>query len=229
MSVYFCIICIQTICMVILGGVLFYTYGKKALWRDPAFLAVLSAFVMAAGYFLFLQATQMGGLQAAQKVYLTGKILAPACLLMTYMSLLKTMPEKKRERYQILLWIVVISQNLFLWSDTLQRLVFTDRSFQQNQYFYFIEEKMTGIGYAGMIWNFCLLICCAVIACRRCSRLYSKILLTAVPVLPVLAEIVSMTSQARHYDFSTLAGTAAALFLIIALGDWEEQKPGESL
>lgn len=218
MSIYNDVMILQTGCLILQVCVTAAIYAmKKKSWRDPVLMLLLSVLLITAGYFLFLQTTGYEGLRVAQKVYLTGKTAAPAMLVAAYLSVFAVWPETKRSAVKILLAVLTLTQLLFIWSDTLQSLVFTESTMEQNQFFYYLQENLTGLGKTGLITALLLLLAGALLAALKAQGLPQKLLFAAIPVIAAAAELLSLQSAARHYDFTSLAVTADACLLLIGM------------
>lgn len=237
MSIYSFLMIAQVICLVLVTGCLAFCYmEEKEAYRNALTVTLLSSVLLVGGYALFLQTTDLEGLRVAQKVYLLGKIIGPTALFFSYISILHF--SKYQEKYHkigTIMVLICITAVIFAESDFFQKYLFTEISFEQNQYFYYVKETKTYLSTLFMIYQFVVLFLCSFLVMFQnksvdqkdaefgkqggLKKQWKKLILMVVPIFPILAELISALPVSRHYDVTSLAVTLStmAIFMILPL------------
>ncbi len=222
---YFYIMCFQAICILVSGICLYLALTDERLRGERygmSVLAVLSGIVlMEAGYGLYLQEIAMAGLRLAEKICLLGKVLTGCGFFVTCVSL----SGRDSRTVKMIAGILGLTAAVFLFSDSLYRLLYSGQEFLQNQFFYYIETERTTLGevfhvsgrflpLAGILWF---------VFCGKEKKLPVKMLLSSGVFLWVISMACQGRAFLRHYDADMPLGAAFAVCLIIFVA-WDMKK-----
>ena len=143
---YLYILCFQTACIIVSGICLYLAVTDEKLRKKKyglPLIAVLAGICLAEiGYGLYLQEITMGGLQAAEKFCLMGKLGAVVGFFVTCVSL----SDEDSTAVKMAAGILGLTCVSFLFFDSLHGFLYTEQNFLQNQFFYYIEARRTGLG-----------------------------------------------------------------------------------
>ena len=131
---YLYILCFQTACIIVSGICLYLAVTDEKLRKKKygvPLIAVLVGICLAEiGYGLYLQEITMGGLQAAEKFCLMGKLGAVVGFFVTCVSL----SDKDSTAVKMAAGILGLTCVSFLLFDSLHGFLYTEQNFLQNQF-----------------------------------------------------------------------------------------------
>lgn len=245
MQMYQFIFLFQICCMIAAGLGLYLAASEKELRKFPCDMPVLGTllgvFIMEAGYGLYLQAEEMSGLQVARKICLFGKLLAAVFFILTCRSLSESFryhPPKsqiksddakeksaarsplsfsKRSLIEALIAAAALSAAAFIFADGLQRYIFSDQTFCQNQFFYYIQDDLTPLGKAGFFLLRILPLAgiLRLIFSKKQRSRPENFLLSASIFIYMLAIVCQNAPVFRHYDITMPLAAAFSICLVI--------------
>ena len=224
---YFYIMCFQCVCILVSGVCLYLaaTDGRLRMEKyGMSVLAVLSGiFLMEAGYGLYLQEIAMAGLQTAEKVCLFGKLLAGTGFFMTCVSL----SERDSSAIKMTAGISGMTAAVFLFSGSLNRLLYLKQEFLQNQFFYYIETERTMLGEIFYIFMRCMPlfgVLWFVFQNRKTKkRKAPQMLLLAGMLLWAVSSVCRKMVFLRHYDADMPFGAVLSACMIIYVA-WDTKR-----
>jgi drug/metabolite transporter (DMT)-like permease len=224
---YFYIMCFQCACILVSGVCLYLAVTDGRLRMEKygmSVLAVLSGiFLMEAGYGLYLQEIAMAGLRTAEKVCLFGKLLAGTGFFVTCVSL----SGRDSVAIKTAAGISGLTAAVFLFSDGLNRLLYLEQEFLQNQFFYYIETERTALGEIFRVFMRCMpLFGVLWFAFRnrgRKKRKAPEMLLLAGVLFWAASSICQKMAFLRHYDADMPFGAAFAVCMMIFVA-WDTKR-----
>lgn len=222
---YVYILGFQIACVLISGICLYLAATDEKLPREkygmPTLLTFAGIFLQEAGYGLYLQEITMAGLQLAEKICLLGKLSASVGFFVLCVSL----SDKDSPLVKTAAEILGLTAAAFLFSDSLNRLLYAEQDFMQNQFFYYIEERRTGLGEIFGAFRQCLPLFGVLwlIWEKKEKDLPEKALLSAVLLLCGVQTFAGRLTILRHFDADMPLGAAFALCLIIFVA-WRNKK-----
>lgn len=222
---YFYIMCFQIACILVSGICLYLAVTDIRLRTEKFCMPVLSVFsgifLMEVSYGLYLQAVAMAGLQMAEKVCLLGKVLTVVGFFVTCVSL----SDRDKQAAKMAAGILGLTIAVFLFSDNLCRLLYLKQEFLQNQYFYYIERELTGLGEIFRLFVRCVPLFGVLwlLFGKKERGMPEKLLLTAVLFLWAVSAVCRKMQFLRHYDADMPLGTVLAVCLIIFVA-WNSKK-----
>lgn len=211
------IMCFQVVCILVSGICLYLAVtdvGLRAKKYGMPVLAMLSGIFLAeTSYGLYLQEIAMAGLQVAEKICLMGKLLAAVGFFMTCVSL----SERDSPIVKMAAGILGLTAAIFLFSDSLFRLLYFNQNFLQNQYFYYIETEWTTLGEIFGLFVRCLPLFGVLwfVFGKMERSLPENVLLAAALALWAVSAICKKLTFLRHYDADMPVCAAFAVCLII--------------
>lgn len=222
---YFYIMAFQIVCILVSGSCLYLAASGEELRREKYGMPVLSVlcgiFLMEMSYGFYLQATAMAGLQTAEKICLLGKLFAAAGLFVTCVSL----SDKDSRPVRMAAGILGLSAAVFFFFDNFFRLLYIEQEFLQNQYFYYIETELTGMGEI-----FYLAVRCAplpgvlwFIFRKKEKTPAEKWFLAAVLFLWMVSALCRDRAFLRHYDADMPVGAALSVCMVIFVA-WKTKR-----
>ncbi|MCI9296108.1 MAG: hypothetical protein HFI10_01595 [Lachnospiraceae bacterium] len=222
---YLYILCFQTACIIVSGICLYLAVTDEKLRKKKyglPLIAVLAGICLAEiGYGLYLQEITMGGLQAAEKFCLMGKLGAVVGFFVTCVSL----SDKDSAAVKMAAGILGLTCVSFLFFDSLHGFLYTEQNFLQNQFFYYIEAQRTGLGEVlytvtrcipllGVLW---------LVLLKKGRCLPEKMLASAALLLWAVSRICGKLTFLRHYDGDMPVFAAFAVCLVI-FAAWKERE-----
>ena len=192
----------QIVCILVSGGCLYLAITDDKL-RTKSYImsatAVFSGiFLTEISYGLYLQATAMAGLQMAEKFCLLGKLLTAVSFFVTCVSL----SDRDSDMVKMAAGIFGLTAAVFFFSESLSRLLYESQNFLQNQYFYYIEGKLTVLGE---LFRFCIR-CLPLfgflwlIFRKKEKSLREKLFLSATVLFWAVSYLSRDMTLLRHYD-----------------------------
>ncbi len=220
---YFYILCFQTACIIVSGICLYLAVTDEKLrtrkYGMPLTAALAGICAAEIGYGLYLQEITMGGLQAAEKFCLLGKLAAAVGFFMTCVSL----SDRDSRTVKAAAGILGLTVMSFLFFDSLHRYLYEEQTFLQNQFFYYIEAKRTILGEVLYICVRCmpLLGVLWLVWRKRKKGLPEKVLASAALLIWAASGICGRMTFLRHYDADMpLFAAFAACLVVFAV--WKE-------
>lgn len=220
---YFYILCFQTACIIVSGICLYLAVTDEWLrtkkYGMPLTAALAGICAAEIGYGLYLQEITMGGLQAAEKFCLLGKLAAVVGFFMTCVSL----SDRDSRTVKLAAGVSGLTVMSFLLFDSLHRYLYAEQNFLQNQFFYYIEVKRTTLGEVLYTFVRCmpLLGVLWLLYRKKEKELPEKVLAAAVLFLWAVSGICGRMTFLRHYDADMpLFAAFAACLVVFAV--WKE-------
>lgn len=224
---YLYILCFQTACIIVSGICLYLAVTDEKLRKKKyglPLIAVLAGICLAEiGYGLYLQEITMGGLQAAEKFCLMGKLGAVVGFFVTCVSL----SDKDSAAVKMAAGILGLTCVSFLLFDSLHGFLYTEQNFLQNQFFYYIETERTALGEIFRVFMRCMpLFGVLWFAFRnrgRKKRKAPEMLLLAGVLFWAASSICQKMAFLRHYDADMPFGAAFAVCMMIFVA-WDTKR-----
>ena len=222
---YLYIMIFQTACILTSGICLYLAASGEELRGQRYAMPVLSVFcgvfLMEVSYGFFLQATAMAGLQAAERICLLSKLLTASGFFVTCVSL----SDRDSGPVKMAAGVLGLTAAAFFFFDKLYRLLHTGQEFLQNQYFYYMETELTGMGeifhlyirclpLLGMLW---------LIFRKKEKSSCEKLFLAAALLLWVVSLLCGNLAFLRYYDADMPLGAAFAVCMVIFVA-WKTKR-----